>query len=88
MQVLGTNGQGLYISRTTVHFPHQNRWKKRRSKMEKIPMEVREIVRPLRLKEDATSFKEMPTANEPMFANLFGGTTPGPIVHYLPEVRS
>ena len=39
-------------------------------------------------KKDANSFKEMPTANEPMFANLFGSTTPGPIVHYLPEVRS
>lgn len=82
MQVLGTNGQGLCISRTRTDGRKDDR------KWKKIPMEVREIVRPLRLKEDATSFKEMPTANEPMFANLFGGTTPGPIVHYLPEVRS
>lgn len=72
----------------TVYFPRQNRWKKRRSEMEKIPRGSTRNCTPPPAKKDAKSFKEMPTAIEPMFANLFGGTTPGPIVHYIPEVRS
>ena len=56
--------------------------------MEKIPRGSTRNCTPPPAKKDANSFKEMPTANEPMFANLFVGTTPGPIVHYLPEVRS
>ena len=72
----------------TVYFPRQNRWKKRRSEIEKIPRRSTRNCTPPPTKKEANSFKEMPTANEPMFANLFGSTTPGPIVHYLPEVRS
>ena len=56
--------------------------------MEKIPRGSTQNCTPPPAKKDAKSFKEMPTAIEPMFANLFGGTTPGPIVHYILEVRS
>ena len=47
--------------------------------MEKIHRGSTRNCTPPPVKKDATSF---------MFASLVRGTTPRPIVHYLPEVRS